>query len=223
LPCGLRRNPGNNVEDRGVRLSMRSFLRSALVAVVFLSSLPAFAQEAYFPKNALSDDPWDDQFKSAWYSGELKRLQEPSLLSLSKDQTRESYRFFWVRSFHNPIAIRLDERADGTGVLTTKVANGEAGFPRTITHLIEDTSRPISREQTRAFLSQLERTGFWSLQGSVRDQTGTDGAQWIIEGIKNGTYHVVDRWSPKAGVVRDLGLTFIFGMAQMNVPKDQTY
>ena len=34
-----------------------------------------------------------------------------------------------------------------------------------------------------------------------------DGAQWIVEGVKNGQYHVVDRWSPDApDPVRAIGL-----------------
>ena len=28
---------------------------------------------------------------------------------------------------------------------------------------------------------------------------GVDGAQWIFEGVKDSTYHVVDRWSPDNG------------------------
>ena len=26
---------------------------------------------------------------------------------------------------------------------------------------------------------------------------GLDGSQWILEGVRGGEYHVVDRWSPK--------------------------
>ena len=31
---------------------------------------------------------------------------------------------------------------------------------------------------------------------------GNDGAQWILEGMKDGRYHVVDRWSPDGGDYR---------------------
>jgi len=174
---------------------MRALLCFAVTVAVWSLSLAAFAQGAYFSEKALSDDPWSDHFKAVWYSQELGCLKEPSLLDLSKDESREVYRFLWVRSFDHPVAIRLEVRADETGMLTTKVANGEAGFLKTITHLIEDISRPLTREQTHAFLAQVKRSQFWLLPSSVNDQTGTDGAQWIIEGVKNGKYHVVDRWS----------------------------
>jgi len=33
------------------------------------------------------------------------------------------------------------------------------------------------------------------------------GAQWIVEGVKNGKYPIVDRWSPEtADPVRTIGL-----------------
>lgn len=202
---------------------MRTFLCSMLALLFWLPAPAASAQGAYFPKNALSDDSWSDHFKAAWYSRVLTCLNEPSLLELGKERNREVYRFLWIRSFHRAVAVRFEVRTDQTGMLTTKVANGEGGFLQTITHLIEDVSRPLSREQTRAFLSELERTGFWSLHGGPLDQVGADGAQWIIEGVRKGKYHVVDRWSPKTGPIRELGLMFLFGMAQMNIPGDQVY
>ena len=55
------------------------------------------------------------------------------------------------------------------------------------------------------------------------DTAGCDGSQWIIEGIKKGKYHVVDRWSPAKGAVHDLGLAFALGLAQLRIPKDQLY
>ncbi len=186
-------------------------------------ALSAMGQETCFPQGALSDDSWSDHFKSVWYSEELKRLAEPCLLEVSRGQSRESYRFLWVRSFDPPVAIRVDVRPDGTSVLTTKVANGEAGFLGTITHLVQDVSRPLTREQTQTLLGQVDRTKFWTLSSSVNDQTGADGAQWVIEGVKGGKYHLVDRWSPKTGAVRELALTFLQGVAQMNVPKDRIY
>ena len=41
------------------------------------------------------------------------------------------------------------------------------------------------------------------------DETGLDGAQWIIEGLLNGNYHIVDRWSPEEGSIRAIGLHFL--------------
>jgi hypothetical protein len=215
----------NKPEGPGVEVSMRTLLHTALLtcSLLPLGSLLSIAQDVYFPTEALSEDSWDDQFKQDWYSHELKKLEEPSLLEESKNRLSESYRFLWLRTFHRPLAIRLDLRLNGSGILTTKVADGEAGFPHTVKHLIENVARPLSREQTRALLAQVRRTDFWSLPSHVDDQAGTDGAEWIIEGVKEGRYHVVHRWSPERGPIRELGLVFVFGMAQMDIPKDQIY
>lgn len=32
---------------------------------------------------------------------------------------------------------------------------------------------------------------------------GNDGAEWILEGVNGGRYHVVDRWTPGAGAYRE--------------------
>jgi len=204
---------------------MSCFFRPVGLPIASLLVFCAFAtaQETYFPKNALADDSRSDQFKTYWYSHALKVLAEPSLLELAKNSSSESYRFLWLRTFHHPVAIRLDVRPDGTGALTKKVGSGSAGFPYTVRLVIENVSRPLTREQTQGFLAMLIRLGFWSLPSHINDQTGTDGSQWVIEGVKEGKYHVVDRWSPDAGAVRELGLSLALEMAYMNVPKDELY
>jgi hypothetical protein len=112
-------------------------------------------------------------------------------------------------------------RSDGTGILTTKVANGAGGFKPG--HLVENTSRPLTREQIDAFLVTTKKVGFWLLPSHENDEPGADGSEWIVEGVKEGKYHVVGRWSPNEGAVRELGLALAIGLAHMNVPKDELY
>jgi len=173
---------------------MRSFRRRVRLAVASLLALSAFAiaQRDYFPKKALADDSWSDQFRADWYSSALKDMGEPSLFELATSPSAESYRFLWLRTFHHPVAIRVDVRADGTGVLTKKVRAGSAGFPSTARQVIENESRPLLRAETQGFLARLKIAGFWSLPGQF-ERGGMDGSQWIIEGAKGGKYHVVDR------------------------------
>ena len=188
----------------------------ALLTTLILSSL-AYAQ--YFPKDSL--DSGGNEFKSQWYSRQLTALEEPSLFEMKKSLPSESYRFLWLRTFHHPVAIRLDPQPDGTSVLTTKVANGAGGYSPGV--LIVNTSRTLSKGQTVAFLSQVDKLRFWSARNPVKDQGGTDGSQWILEGVKAGRYHVVDRWMPKAGVARELGWMLAFQLASLNVPADERY
>ena len=190
----------------------------SVLAFAFLS-LTAWPQTRFFPANALSDDERGDKFRANWYSTQLKALEEPSLLEFAAKPSCESYRFLWLRTFHHPVAIRLDVRADGTGVLSTKVSSGAGGYGPG--HLIENISRPVFREQVQALLRHLNKADYWSLP-SYKETGGNDGAQWIIEGVKQGKYHVVDRWSPESGPIHELGLMMI-RMAQMNIPKGDIY
>lgn len=138
------------------------------------------------------------------------------MFETAKNTHSESYRFLWLRTFHHPIAIRLELRSDGTGALTTKVVNGEAGFLRKNNHLTENVSRPLTREQIQTFLTKIKDLEFWALPNPVHDEAGVDGAQWIIEGVKDGKYHT-------EGPVRELGLMLALGIAQMNIPKDEIF
>ncbi|HEY6376983.1 MAG TPA: hypothetical protein VIX90_15800 [Edaphobacter sp.] len=171
-----------------------------------------------FPKSSLD---LKGSLKSQWYSSQLRALEEPSLYSLSKSTSVESYRFLWLRTFHHPIAIRLDPNPDGTSTLIVKVASGAAGFRPGV--LGEQRSQLVSKEQTQAFLKRVSELRFWDAPNPVNDQRGTDGSQWIIEGVRAGRYHVVDRWTPSKGVVRELGMMLAFDLAKMDISKDEIY
>ena len=81
----------------------------------------------------------------------------------------------------------------------------------------------LTKEETQNFLARLDKFSFWSLPNPVNDQKGTDGSQWVIEGVKGGRYQVVDRWTPTTGPVRELGDLFAFRLARLNLPKNEIY
>ena len=190
--------------------------------LVFLAADPTLsAQEPYFPEGSLSDNPGSDLFRSDWYSKHLKALQEPSLLQLAKNPSLESYRFVWLRTFHHPIIVRLDFASNGTAKLTTKVSSGAGGYDPG--HIVENKSRPVTREETEKFLARVKLEQFWELPSHETPMTiGCDGSQWIIEGVKDGKYHVIDRWSPGKGPVRHLGLLFV-KLSRMRIWRDELY
>jgi hypothetical protein len=112
-------------------------------------------------------------------------------------------------------------QADGSWIMVTKVASGAGGYsPGTLT---ANTSRQITAQEVQSFRSKVESDGFWNSPNPIDDQAGTDGSQWIIEGVKAGRYHVVDRWMPKNGPARDLGLFLAFDLAKLSIPKNEIY
>jgi len=194
---------------------MRTVWLTAFAIAAF--SIHGYAQ--FFPKSSL--DWKGEDFKARWYSTQLRALGEPSLSALATNRKSESYRFLWLRSFHHPVAVRVDLQADGTWILITKVASGAGGYsPGTLT---TNTSRQLTAREIQTFRSEIENDGFWNAPNPVNDQKGTDGSQWIIEGVKAGRYHVVDRWMPKDGPTRNLGRFLAFDLAQLSIPKDEIY
>jgi hypothetical protein len=187
--------------------------------ILLFTAVVAHAQTTYFPPNTLEKAP--QEFLREWYSTYLATLKEPSLFELAHDTTTYSYRFLWLRSFNNPVAIRLNVNADGTGTLIQKVASGEAGFRPG--YLTISNSKPITRQQTQYFLQKVHQVDFWSMPTIDPVIGGEDGSEWIIEGVHDGKYHVVNRWSPSSGPIHELGLALVIDLAGMNIPARELY
>jgi hypothetical protein len=190
------------------------------VFVISLCGSAGRAQHQYFPPGALDSFPRSNQFLSDWYSKQLKALDEPSLWSLSKTQKEQAYRFLWLRTFHRPVAVRIEVNADGTSRLTTKMASGAGGYDPG--QLVLNSKSLVTKEQTDSFLGKITGLLFWEL-APTREPGGVDGAQWILEGVKDGKYHIVDRWSPKDGPVRAIGLIMLTELAKLKIPDKELY
>jgi hypothetical protein len=189
--------------------------------LVELRHMAAAAQITYFPISGTSANDGIEKFRSDRYSDQLAALQEPSLWEVSKAQKTESYRFLWLRTFHHPIAIRVDLGADGTAQMTAKMTSGAGGYDPG--KLIENWTLTINSGETKRFLGQIDEHNFWKLSSDDKVLGGPDGARWIIEGIKPGTYHIVDRWSPQDGDVRAIGLFMVNELAKLKFPAREVY
>lgn len=207
--------------------------RAAVLVLVFVCAVSAgaAAQTAYFPTGTF-DDSASDQFLAGYYSTELKMLGEPSLLKPAGGAV-EIYRLLWLRTFDQPIAVRLDVNPDGTGIVTTKMADGQGGFPNTSKKIVENVSRPVKREQVQAFLALIARTSFWSISTNEDPEDtmdiGQDGSEWVLEGAKGGKYHVVSRWSPDVNrvggcrAVQEIGTALAMDVARLEIEKEKRY
>lgn len=169
--------------------------------------------QEYFPKGIFYDREELDSFINSWYSKNLIAFNEPSLYELSSDTNIICYRFVCLRTFDNPFLIRILQNKDGTGLLYFKRSSGAGGYEPG--ELIEEKTIVISKENMNKLLNKIENEHYWKLDNKDRSM-GCDGSQWIIEGIKNGNYHLVDRWSPETGSIKVLGLYFI-ELAQMTI------
>jgi hypothetical protein len=167
---------------------------------------------SYFPRGAFYPKPEREKFIVEWYAGHLKAMGEPPLLS-EPDSPRQSYRFLWLRSFHHPVAVRVWASCAGY-FINVKQTNGQGGYqPGT---LITDQTRPLTETEWDHFISLLDRSCYWQLPTKL-DDMGFDGAQWILEGVRDGRYHVVDRWTPQSGDFRE---ACFYLLKSSNIPID---
>ena len=176
------------------------------------------------PSECLDMTQGDEKLKVEWYSRFLAALHEPSLWEASRTQRTPSYRFLWLRSFHHPVAVRLGVQSDRTAVVTTTITGGQGGYEPG--KIIKTRTRKLNSEETRWFLDLVDEVKFWSLPTNPPKDpnvVGLDGAQWVLEGVKDNQYHVVDRWSPEKGEVHTLGITMLIDLAELKLLYQDVY
>ncbi|HTS25880.1 MAG TPA: hypothetical protein VMH81_08390 [Bryobacteraceae bacterium] len=199
-------------------------MRSSALSVLLLLASAALPAQQYFPPAVLGRTPAEEQANAEWYTKHLKALHEPSLWELSRtDAKAEVYRFLWLRSFHHPIAVRLVVRPSGSGWLNARMTSGQGGYQ---TGRISRYSKSwLTKAKTQSFLAAIDSVNFWNTP--TLEETGSavhlDGAQWILEGVKGGQYHIVDRWSPESpDPIRDVGLLAL-RMARFRIRRGEIY
>lgn len=156
-------------------------------------SLQVYKGPYYFPFKPLKDTSLTTglaPFVNAWYSEQLSALKEPVLYNTHA--SNEVYRFTWLRTFHNPIAIRI-EKTDTTYMIYWKLCDGAGGYNpgklKTYNH------KAINKSIWEKFKIDLNQINFWNLQQND-GLPGYDGAMWVLEGKTSEKYHFVERWSP---------------------------
>jgi len=174
--------------------------------LLLLLVVPCLAQR-YFPEGSLSADAERQRRYALWYSEELHAFGEEPLYSEKIDRNAECYRFIWLRSFSHPVVLRIDIAQNGSGRLTIKVGEGSdmpgpGGLRR-------NESRSLDADSIASFRAKVRAAAFYDLPPFDDAHIGTDGSQWVIEGVCDGRYHVVRRFSPQDGPAMEIGMALI--------------
>jgi hypothetical protein len=179
----------------------------------------ACSKDSYFPDNIFYDRHDLNEMISKHFINHLAALEEDSIYRQSKSKNLTIYRFTWLRTFHNPIVIRLIVKKDGGGMLIAKKSSGQGGYD---SGKIEKTvTKTMGKSEIDLFLELIKTEQFWELPPST-DEIGFDGARWLIEGLSNSRYHLVQRWSPKKGGVRNIGL-YLLGKSGFDINSKDIY
>jgi len=119
------------------------------------------------------------------YGRYLSALHESDLRSST--DTGEVYRALWLRSFHEPISVRI-------------ARSREEFFAITVQGGRRDSTKVPSRSWDLLHMRNAMRD-FWTTEPTPlpNGAIGVDGARWIVEGRHGRQYHVVDWWSPREG------------------------
>lgn len=156
--------------------------------------------------------PVVDEFENRWFSRHLAAAEEPSLYLGAKRTAPErpfTLRFTWLRSFHAPVVIRIEESGDEKYRLTAKELAGAGGYESgTIKRKVE---RQLRADEARKLRQILSTTRLIHLRPKTCAM-GCDGAEWVFELVDGQGYHVLTRWSPEYGPVREAG-QYLMGLS----------
>jgi hypothetical protein len=148
-------------------------------------------------------------FEDRWFSKQLSAANEPSLFEQSLKQPggiAGSYRFTWLRTFHAPIMIRIDERLGGGMYLTAERLTGRGGYDPG--HVGSAMRRPLTAQESEDVRRMFAASDFATFRANLCDR-GTDGAVWLLETRIGGKYRVINQFSPANSPVRRIGMALL--------------
>jgi len=140
----------------------------------------------YFPPQTFTSR--SANFRIFWYSRDLYSMAEKPLWPPSS-AAQTTYRFTHLGAFTGPKVVTLTVLPDATANVRIKAIN--------VSHdeLETDNTVAVTPEKIARFSTSLTKADFWNMQPEEPSR-GLDGAEWILEGVQNGEYHIVVRWCP---------------------------
>ena len=149
--------------------------------------------------------------------GWLIYLKEPCLYNRSMEENAVVFRFTWVRTFHNPICIRLEKNAQNT-MLYWKVERGAGGYePKGIK---KTGKRKLTQNEWNKFMDFFNNTDFHNLPNEKYIPM-CDGATWTLE-YKTKDNFKAHRTNVSNGKFKECCL-FLLKLTNIKVKEDDIY
>ena len=201
---------------------MRRHLAIVLLAVpavnADVSSCPPITSDAHYfqPGSLARGRGGDDAFVREWFSKHLRIMEEPSLTCGSAPDEGAVYRFLWLRTFHNPIAVRVTVTRAVVTIDATEL-DGAGGYDPG--KMLKRASRKIPGPDSGLIEANFKE--LWAYTPPF-DEPGMDGSEWIFEARDHSRYKIVSVWSPTGGLPRRLG-EYALSISGLDVPLNDRY
>ena len=176
-----------------------------------LESANATLIYTYFPPKTFQSGAGD--FMVQWYSSVLYGLGEKPLWPA--DPKQMAYRFVWMRSFHDQVSITMTVQPEGDGQIRLQIY-------KQIPQQLESKVLSLSKDQVREVIALIDEANFWKMTTEGNGPQGTDGAEWVLEGVHSGHYHIVTRWDA-SGTAFGKALLKLLQLSGYNPPQNEIY
>lgn len=188
-----------------------------MIPVIMICIFTPSPGEAYFEPSLLRPSltcqdnrsvrvPAVDKAQSNSLGSAWRAANEKAIYKIAPETGINIYRLTLLRTFHEPIIVRLEEDPKGGVRMTSSQLAGEGGYPPWF--LERQASRQLSRFEIADFKKDLAAAKLPSLQPALC-QTGVDGETWTFEANENGRYVFVKLWGAGNGPLRKLGDTYL--------------
>ena len=163
-----------------------------LVAVILFTSITAYRFRPRLPidSEGVEGIPWRENLRYSWF---LREMGEDPLAQLASNESECVYRYTLIPTWGNPYSVRAE--ASGNEFVVTHVRlKGDGGYE--VGEAVKCEEIRIPRERFAEFERLIEEMDFFRLS-ATGSSWGFDGEEWILECVRDGEYHVANRWSPE--------------------------
>lgn len=140
----------------------------------------------YFPSDTFKGRESD--FLVSRYSRVLYSMAEKPLWPPSS-ATPAVFRLTHIGAWGGSESITLTTAPGDTGTLYRKSFNSSLRKAQT------DPTIQLSSDQLFSFMEALKQADYMHMP-TQEVSDGLDGADWVLEGVQDGEYHIVSRWCP---------------------------
>lgn len=150
-------------------------------------------------------------------TSQLSNLHESCLYSSEVNSSTVIYRFTWLRTFHNPVCIRIEKSDEGI-MLYWKTGKGAGGYEPE--GLKKSGKKRLELSDWTRFQDLLVRAGFDDLPNKYYIPM-YDGATWTLEKKTSGDFKAHNTNEPDEDFKE--ACLFLLKFTRIKVKKDEIY